>query len=74
MAIEPVIRSALTLPIEERIRLVQDLWDSIAEIPDAVLVSEAQLAELKLRLDEYHADPTRVSPWKDVRNRIENSQ
>ena len=45
------------LPIPERIRLVEDLWDSIAQDQSAVPVTGAQRDELDRRLDRYKADP-----------------
>jgi putative addiction module component (TIGR02574 family) len=44
------------LPVEERIRLVEDLWDSIAADQQALPLSEAQRAELDARLDRYEQD------------------
>lgn len=45
-----------SLPIEERIRLVEDLWDSIAADEQALALSPEQRAELDRRLDAYEAD------------------
>jgi putative addiction module component (TIGR02574 family) len=44
------------LPIEARLKLVEDLWDSIAAEQDALLLTQAQKAELDDRLDEFEAD------------------
>ncbi len=44
------------LPIEERIRLVEDLWDSIAAEQSALPLTEAQQRELDRRLDDYESD------------------
>ena len=48
--------SILKLPIEDRIRLVEDIWDSIADDQLALDLSEAQRAELDKRLDAFEAD------------------
>lgn len=60
----------LDLSISERIQLVEDIWDSIARVPEAVQLSEEQKVELDRRLDDYHADPAKGSPWDVVRERI----
>ncbi len=60
----------LALPVDERIQLVEDVWDSIAAIPDAVPLTDAQRDELDRRLDAYHADPQPGSPWDEVKRRI----
>jgi putative addiction module component (TIGR02574 family) len=61
---------ALALSVAERILLVQDIWDSIATIPEAVPLTDAQRRELEQRLAAYHQDPTAGSPWELVRARI----
>jgi putative addiction module component (TIGR02574 family) len=48
--------SILKLPIEERIRLVEDIWDSIADDQLVLDLSEAQRAELDKRLDAFEED------------------
>jgi putative addiction module component (TIGR02574 family) len=71
----PLTRSeVLKLTLNERIQLVEDIWDSIAECPDVVVLTDAQKLELETRLDEYHRDPTAGSPWSLVRDRIQNRQ
>lgn len=62
----------LDLSVPERIMLVEDIWDSVAECPDAVPLTEEQKAELDRRLDAYHQNPSEGSPWGMVRERIRN--
>jgi putative addiction module component (TIGR02574 family) len=63
-------KDILNLSIAERIELIGDIWDSIAEIPEAIALTEAQKTELNRRLDAYHKDPTAGAPWSVVRDRI----
>jgi len=44
------------LPVEQRIQLVEDLWDSIAVDQESLPLTEEQRAELDRRLDVYEAD------------------
>ena len=60
----------LELPVEDRIRLVELIWDSIAEVPEAIPVSDELKAELNRRLAEFESDPQAGSPWEEVRKRI----
>jgi putative addiction module component (TIGR02574 family) len=60
----------LDLSVSERIQLVEDIWDSIASVPESLQLSEEQKAELDKRLDAYHNDPGKGSPWDMVRERI----
>lgn len=58
------------MSVQDRIQLVEDIWDSIAELPDSVEIPAWHKAELEKRLTAYHADPTQGSPWQDVKKRI----
>ena len=53
----------LELPVEERIRIVEDLWDSIAADQKSLPLTAEQKAELDRRLDAYEADgnPGRIA-------------
>lgn len=54
------------LSVSERILLLQELWDHIADEPDEVPVTEAQRVELRRRVGEHRADPGSVVPWDQV--------
>ena len=47
------------LPVEEKIKLVEDLWDSIAADQQALQLTAEQKAELDRRLDAYELDKNR---------------
>lgn len=64
----------LNLSISERIQLVEDIWDSIVELPEAVTLTDDQKRELDNRLDAYHRDPNKGFPWKEVRRRIQKRE
>ena len=51
-----MIDNLRTLPIEERIKIVEDLWDSIAADRNALSLTDAQKAELDRRLDAYELE------------------
>jgi len=63
----------LDLPVEERIRLVEDIWESIIAVPEAIPLTEAQAAELERRLEAYHRHPEAGSPWDEIKNRVRGS-
>lgn len=62
--------SVLNLSVPERIELVEDIWDSIAETPEEVPLTDARKTELDRRLEAYHRNPGEGSPWDKVRKRI----
>jgi putative addiction module component (TIGR02574 family) len=47
------------LTLDERIKLVEDLWDSIAADQKALPLTPAQRTELDRRLDAYEVDGDR---------------
>jgi putative addiction module component (TIGR02574 family) len=55
---------------EERLRLIEELWDSLSEMPDAVPLTDAQREELDRRLDDLeHSGPQGI-PWDQVLQQI----
>ncbi len=52
--------------LDERMRLLGEIWDSIAaEAPPAL--TETQRAELERRLEAHAADPGDVIPWEEIK-------
>ena len=64
----------LSLSVSERIRLVEDIWDSIREVPEAIDLTEEEKEELDKRLEAYHQNPEAGSPWTMVKERIMHGQ
>lgn len=54
------------LPLAERIKLVEDLWDSIAEEQNALPITPEQKAELDRRLDAYENNANPGRPADEV--------
>ncbi|MBW3540010.1 MAG: addiction module protein [Planctomycetes bacterium] len=62
------------LTVEERIVLVEELWDSIAADGDDLPLTQAQQDDLQRRLDAYRDDPKAGSPWDEVKARLRAAQ
>ena len=58
------------LGIEERLTLVEELWDSIAADSTVVPLTQAQRAELDRRIAEHETNPNDVVPWEEVKASI----
>jgi putative addiction module component (TIGR02574 family) len=56
--------------VAERIQLVEDLWDSIADAPEVLELSEAQRLELDRRLEAHRANPGVAIPWETLRREL----
>jgi putative addiction module component (TIGR02574 family) len=60
----------LELPVEERLKLVEALWESVAECPEALELTPAQKQELDRRLADYERDPAAGVPWAELKQRL----
>lgn len=75
MAMTDALREELfNLSAAERLELVEELWDSIAEEDEVLALTDEQREDLERRLAEADADPTGGSPWEEVRDRIRHRQ
>ena len=66
------IADILELPVQERICLVELIWDSVAAVPEAVAISPALKAELEARLVEFEANPEAGYSWDQVKSRLKD--
>jgi putative addiction module component (TIGR02574 family) len=57
------IEEILNLSVKERLDIVEEIWDSIATNPDAILLTPAQINELDRRRREHLKDPSAARPW-----------
>lgn len=64
------LSDVLEVPISERLELVGDIGESIAQVPNQLELTAPQRAELDRRLEAYRRDPNAGSPWSEVRARI----
>jgi putative addiction module component (TIGR02574 family) len=55
-----------TLPIAERVALVQEIWASIASEPEAFQMTDAQRIELGRRVADDDANPEDVVSAEEV--------
>lgn len=67
---QTMLNAAMTLPPDERASLVKDIWDSLANQPDGIKLTQAQEAELERCWQAYLADPKAGDDWATVRARI----
>ncbi len=64
------LEEILSLTVEERIQLVEAVWDSIAQHPESLPVTEAQRKELDRRLADHLRDPKAARRWSEVRDSL----
>ena len=61
-----LLDQALKLPISERIRLADALYNSVGGSPGSTPLTDAQVAELERRLEDHRLHPEAGIPWKTV--------
>jgi putative addiction module component (TIGR02574 family) len=54
------------LDVEQRLRLIERIWESLSKDPGAIPMTPAQRAELDRRLDEVEQGDTGGIPWEEV--------
>ena len=55
------------MPIEERLELMHEILDSIAEEQGAAELTDAQRTELERRIAASRANPANVVPWEEIK-------
>lgn len=55
---------------EERLRMIEALWDSLGKQPGNVPLTDAQRQELDRRLDDLERSGPEGIPWDDVLQQI----
>jgi len=71
---ERIISEALTLPAADRLEVIEQLWDSLAAVPEALELTDAQRRELDRRIEEMDANPNAGIPWEDVKAELRNQR
>jgi len=66
------VAEILALPVQERINLVELIWESVAAVPQAIEVSPDVKAELAARLAEFERDPDAGYSWDEVKEKLKN--
>lgn len=74
MDITATLNEIATLSIEDRIRLVQAIWDSIAAEQAYPDLTEQQKLELDHRIDDYEMNPDNVLTWEEIKASIKGKQ
>ena len=66
-----VMKRALSLNVEDRLQLIEELWDSLAVTPEAIPVTDAQRKELARRRRAHARNPSAAKSWEQVRAKLE---
>ena len=67
------LKDILDMSVAERIQLVEDIWDSIASVPESLSLTEAERMELDRRLEAYAQNPTEGISWDELKKKVRKS-
>ena len=65
---------ARKLPVDERITLVEEIWDSIAEDNGCFELTDAQKQELDRRIQSQEENPHLGRTWEEIKSEFLNSK
>jgi putative addiction module component (TIGR02574 family) len=74
MDISATLNEIASLTVEERIHIVQAIWDSIAAEQAYPDLTEAQKQELDRRIEDAEANPDDVLTWAEVKASIKGQE
>jgi putative addiction module component (TIGR02574 family) len=67
MDLSTTLSAINALSVDERIRLVEAVWDGIAAEQPTPQLTQPQKQELRRRFDGHQASPDDVVAWEDVK-------
>lgn len=70
MGIAAIKKNFHALPLDERLRLLYDLWDELSADATGFDLSDEEQAELEARFTEHVAEPGSSMTWEQVRNNV----
>ena len=62
------------LPFSEKLQLLEDLWDNIAQDPEQIPILDWQKEELAKRKATYLNNPDSGSSWEAAKERLRSGQ
>ena len=55
------------LPLDDRLQLLQELWEELADDPTALDLTPTEQAELESRFERHRANPAAARTWEQFK-------
>ena len=65
------VEEILNLSVQQRLLLVEEIWESIVASTEEIRLTAGQRRELDRREREHRKDPSAAKPWSEVKARLE---
>ena len=73
MDVATVLEEVDTWSVEQRLQLMDAVWDSLDDAGTALNLTDAQRLELDRRIAEADAHPDAGIPWEEAKDRLARS-
>ena len=70
MDYQTVLSAVESWPVDDRVRLVQDVWDRLPDQGHDADLTDEMKAELDRRIEEMDRNPQSGVPWEVVKERL----
>ncbi|MBK8464636.1 MAG: addiction module protein [Chloracidobacterium sp.] len=67
-----LLEEVLQLPVDERLQLAENIWDSVETEQHSLALTPEQRAELNRRIEYHKKNPGEMIPWETARERYRN--
>jgi putative addiction module component (TIGR02574 family) len=68
------VAEILQLSVAERVLIVEEIWDSIANNPEELTLSESEKTELNKRLENYEKNPNEGISWETLKRNFSQTK
>jgi putative addiction module component (TIGR02574 family) len=59
------------LSVEDRLALIEEIWESLSGSESAIALTDAQREELDRRLADHRANPADVVSWEELEKSLD---
>jgi len=73
MDLQTVLAAVESWPAEDRLELIERVWDGLASTSGVSDLTETQKLDLQQRLDAYRDNPKAGSSWEEVKTRLQGN-
>ena len=73
MNLESIVNEIQTWSVEDRLRLIEQVWGSISSESQMVGLTDEQFKDLESRLEAHRQSPLTGSNWAEVESRLRSS-